>query len=165
MASSIWISDTDLAPSSCWMADRGYISWAMRHRRSFGAKKVCTDAGGDAGRRVVYGVAREMRVSGGGLDLRVTEKSGDHRQALAKRQSPRRPGVPEVVKPNIFERGACAYAAPLLAEVGDPRAGPGAGDNPRIARKTWYVPEYVHRSRRQSHCAGASLGIGEAQLA
>ena len=110
----------------------GVISaWAMRHRRSFGAKKVGTDSGGDAGRRVVYGVAREMRVSGGGLDLRVTEKSGDHRQALAKRQSPRRPAVPEVVKPNIFERGACPCAAPLLAEAGDPRAGPGGLQSPR----------------------------------
>ena len=66
----------------------------MRHRRSLGAEKVGTYVDDDPGRRVVHGVAREMRVSGGGLDLRVTEKAGDHGQALAERQGPRRPGVP-----------------------------------------------------------------------
>ena len=36
---------------------------------------------------------RQMRIPGGGPDLAVSEQLGDHGQALAQRQRPRREGI------------------------------------------------------------------------
>ena len=61
-----------------------------------------------------------MCVFGGGLELRVAEKSGDDRQVLAERQSPRRPAVPKVMKAHVLESGSRPDTSPVLVDVENP---------------------------------------------
>ena len=61
-------------------------------RRGRGAGIVPDKVGGDAlrnpHRRIAHRSLRQMRITRGRLDLRVTEQAPDHRQALPERQRP-----------------------------------------------------------------------------
>ena len=55
-------------------------------RPLFRCRKIAVDAVADARRGGLDGVAREMGIAGGRLNLRVAQQLADHRQSLAERQ-------------------------------------------------------------------------------
>ena len=88
----------------------------------FGCIEIPVDAVSDAGGGGPDGVAGEVGVAGGRLDLCVPQELSDHRQALAKRQSARSERMAEVMDPYIVEPGALPDAPPRVLEIGEVRA-------------------------------------------
>ena len=80
---------------------------AVRHQGC--GQYIRPDAGGDPGRRYMYGIAREMGVASRRLDLGMPEQFVDHGQALAKRQGAGCERMTEVMKPDILKPGARSY--------------------------------------------------------
>ena len=88
-----------------------------------GGAQIAVDAVADAGGGGLDGVAREMGVAGGGLNLRVAEQLADHRKASAQSQGSGCRGVAMVMDSNVVEPGQGADAAPRLQETGEMRTG------------------------------------------
>ena len=61
-------------------------------------RDVRTNAVSDSRTGRLHGFVRKVRIASGCLNLRVTEELADHRQTIAKGQSPGREAVPHVVK-------------------------------------------------------------------
>ena len=87
--------------SSPWTV-RTLSPWQLRRCRT-DLQEILRDAGGDPRRRGPDRIPRQMRIPGGGPDLAVPEQLGDHGQALAQRQRPRREGMPAVVNPDVLD--------------------------------------------------------------
>ena len=95
-------------------------SFPRRVGRTAAVEKMsCRDVVGDAGCGVPDGVAGEVGVAGGGLDLGVAQQLRDHRQALAEGKGAARVGVAQVVDAHVVEAGAGAHAAPRLEDAGE----------------------------------------------
>ena len=79
-------------------------------------QEILRDAGGDPRRRGPDRIPRQMRIPGGGPDLAVPEQLGDHGQALAQRQRPRREGMPAVVNPDVLDPRALPHDPPRVVQ-------------------------------------------------
>ena len=102
--------------SSPWTV-RTLSPWQLRRCRT-DLQEILRDAGGDPRRRGPDRIPRQMRIPGGGPDLAVPEQLGDHGQALAQRQRPRREGMPAVVNPDVLDPRALPHDPPRVVQVG-----------------------------------------------
>ena len=95
----------------------------------------------------------------------MPEELGDDGEALAEGQRTGGIGVAEVVDAHVLEAGAGAHARPGLEDAGEPRAGPGAGDDPGVGRHAWDGGQHVGGFRREGDRARAGLAVGQVKLA
>ena len=105
---------------------------------------ILADAGGDFDCRFPDGVACEVRIPGGGLDLRMPEQFPNHWQALAQRQGARCKRVPKIVlnpsvvwfTSNFFFNASCHRLRPALLQYYELRC------NRMVANKVRLNPLY-----------------------
>ena len=105
-----------------------------------------------------------MSVSGGGLDLGVSEQLSNHGQTLADQQPAAGEAVSQVVNPHVVKLGPRSDTPPGMLQVGKmtswfaPRDYPGVAISPVDALKDG------DRRVAEIHHLGARLGVGQAQL-
>ena len=85
-------------------------------------KDVRGNTVGDPHRRLPHRILRQMRVPGGCLHLRVTQKLSDHRQSFAKRQCPAGKEMSEVMSPHIGQFGSLRDSPPRMLKIGELRS-------------------------------------------
>ena len=100
-----------------------------------------------------------------GLDLGVTEKPADHRQAFPHRQRPGGVPVTAIVKPHVLQPGAIANDLQGVIQIAHRPALDPPRDHERIARHPRDPPQHPHRFRRQRDRPRAGLGVRQPQLA
>ena len=105
-----------------------------------------------------------MRIASGGLYLRVTEQLADHRQALAKGQSPGREAVAQVVDPDVIQLGPGTDAAPGSLDIREMRSGFLAGDDPGVVLLAGQSGQNADSGIGEWDHAGASFRVAELQL-
>ena len=126
---------------------------------------VGADAAADAGGGQALGLAREMGVAGGALDVGVAQQLADHAQALAGGESTRGIGVSEVVDAHVVETGVGTQAVPVGGDGGEVGAGFLADDDPWVVRHTGDPCQHrLCRGRKRDH-ARARLAVAQAKLA
>ena len=84
------------------------VSERFPYASLFGRGQVGVHAISDAGGRGLDGIAGEMGIAGGGLNLGMANQLPDHRQSLAKRQRTAREGVAEIMDSHIVSSSARA---------------------------------------------------------
>ena len=73
--------------------------------RSFFCPQIALDAVADTGGGSLDGIAGEVSVAGGRLDLGMAKELPDHRQPFAEHQGARSEGVPQVMDAHVGEPG------------------------------------------------------------
>ena len=126
---------------------------------------VGADAGADPGGRGALGLAREVGVAGGALDVGMAQELADHGEALAGRQRARRIGVAEVVDADVVEAGAGADAVPLCGDGGEVGSGLPAGDDPGVLWQALDGGEHGVCGGGEGDHAGTGLAVAESELA
>ena len=126
---------------------------------------VGADAAADAGGREALGLAREVGVARGALDVGMAQQLADHAQALAGGERAARIGVAEVVDAHVIEAGVGAEAIPVCGDGGEVGAGLLADDDPGVVRHTLNPRQHGLCGGCEGHHAGAGLAVAQAKLA
>ena len=100
----------------------------------------------------------KMGVTGGRLDLRVSQQFADHGQALAERQRAGSERVTEVVNSHPVESGAGSDTPPGVLQVGEVPALFAARDHPRIVLIAGQGGQQPHGGGNKRNCSPANLG-------
>ena len=101
-----------------------------------------------------------MGITGGGLDLGVTEELADHGQAHALGDGVGGKGMAKVMDAHVHDPGALADALPELLDFFSVGAWDLTANHPRVIGLPFEVGKQIEGRGAKMHNSGSGLGIG-----
>ena len=127
-------------------------------------QNVGLNALGDPDSRVLHRILRQMCIARGRFDLRMAEKSADHRKTFAERQRSGCVAVSAIVNAHVFQPGLFADDVPWLVQVARLLALDLDRNDERIVMNARDRRQLPRRFGRQRDRSRTGLGIRQPQL-